>query len=407
MSELFKKDMKTKIFSLAFAVILWFFVLDSLNPVVSHDLSVPLKIENEESLKEKGFVIANENFPRNVSISLKGRKDKISTLGINDVEAKIDFEKINDVNTQNLHVEVDIHKEGFSVESITPRLVNIELEQVGKNSFPVEVITVGEPKENYRIIEVASIPGMVSIEATDSVINSIGEVKVYVDVSNIVSELIVQKECVIYDHNSEVLEDIDVELNVNVKVEMAKEVPIVPVIKGRPARNFIDGVHEIVPDKALITGAPDVVEWIDNIRTEEVSIENMNQSETKRVSLNIPEGVRLVETPSNVYVDLVIEEKAARELTIRSQDVAIENAVIDDSFIYDIVRDDIDIVLEGREEELERISVESLKPSIDVEGLDEGSYRRPLKVELPRMVELLNDYELEVVIEEKEDMDDE
>ncbi|HHX17577.1 MAG TPA: hypothetical protein GX727_01805 [Clostridium sp.] len=406
MSELFRKDIGTKIISLFFAVVLWFFVLDSLNPVISHDLNIPLKIENEESLKENGFVIVNRNFPRNISVNVKGRQNKISTLDVNDIEAKIDLEKIDDVNTKNLHVDVYIHKEGFSIESITPGMVNLELEKVEKNSFPVNIVIEGKPKENYKIIEVSSTPETIFIEATDSVVNSIGEVRAYVDVSNITSELVVQKECVVYDINGEILNDAELVFNVNVKIEMAKEVPIVPVVKGKPAKNFIDGAHRVSPNKALITGPSDVIEWIDNVKTEEIDIENANQSVTKMVELNIPEGVRLVETPENVDVDVVIEKIAVREFTIRNWDITIENAVIDDSLAYDIPATDINISIQGRKEELERISMESLKPSIDVEGLKEGKHKRILKVVLPRTVDLLEDYEIEVNIKKNEDMDE-
>lgn len=406
MNRLLKKDIGTKIFSLFFAVVLWFFVLDSSNPVISHDLNTPLKIENEESLKDNGFIIVNRNFPRNISVSVKGRQSKINTLDVNDIEAKLDLEKISDVDTQNLHVDVYIHKEGFSIESITPGVVNLELEKIGKNFFPVNIVTEGEPKENYKIIELSSTPETVFIEATDSVINSIGEVKVYVDVSNIVSELVIQKECVIYDVNGEVLDDLGFTLNVNVKIEMAKEVPIVPVVKGRPAKNFIDGAHKVLPDKALITGPPDIIEWIDNIKTEEIDIENTNQSVTKMVNLNIPEGVRLVDASENIYVDVVIEKIAVREFTIKSHDIVIKNAVIDDSLIYDIPEMDIDISVEGKKEVLERITVENLKPSIDVEGLREGEHKRILKVILPGTVDLLEDYEVEVVIKNNEELDE-
>ena len=136
--------------------------------------------------------------------------------------------------------------------------------------------------------------------------------------------MVIQKECVVYDVNGEVLQDEELIFNVNITIEMAKEVPIVPVVKGKPAKNYIDGVHKVSPNKALITGPPDVIEWIDNVKTQEIDIENANQSVTKTVELNIPEGVRLVETPENVYVDVIIEKIAVREFTIKSWDIAIE-----------------------------------------------------------------------------------
>jgi len=74
MNELLKKDLTLKIISVFFAIFLWFIVLDSSNPVTWVELNVPLKVENESSLKEKGIMLKNENFPRNVSVSLKEEK---------------------------------------------------------------------------------------------------------------------------------------------------------------------------------------------------------------------------------------------------------------------------------------------------------------------------------------------
>ncbi|TYQ15895.1 UNVERIFIED_CONTAM: YbbR domain-containing protein [Acetivibrio alkalicellulosi] len=406
MSELLKKDSTTKIISLFFAVILWFFVLDSSNPVISYDLSIPLRVENEDVLRENGLIILNKNFPRNVSVSFRGRQNKMGKINDNEVEAILDLSKITSVETQNLHIEIYISKEGYSVENVTPRFVSLELEKVGKNSFPVSVVTIGEPKENYKIIGVSAMPSTVFIEDKDTIINSIGEIKAYVDVSNISSDLAVQKQCVFYDIDGEVMEDLDFYHSVDIKIEIAKEIPIVPVVKGKPARNYIDGIHRVVPDKALISGVSDVIELIDNVRTETIDIDNMSQSMTKMVNIELPEGVRLVDTPRSVYVDVVIEQMAFKEFVFRSREILLENQVNDNSLNYTI-EDEILITIAGRGEELEKIAIEGLKPSIDVGGLREGVFKRAIKVVLPRTVKLQENYEVEVVIEKNEDMDEE
>jgi len=53
MNELLKKDLTLKIISVFFAIFLWFIVLDSSNPVTWVELNVPLKVENESSLKKR------------------------------------------------------------------------------------------------------------------------------------------------------------------------------------------------------------------------------------------------------------------------------------------------------------------------------------------------------------------
>ena len=57
MSELLKKDFIVKVLSVIFAIFLWYFVLDSTNPIEGTDINVSLSIQNEDILKEKGIVI--------------------------------------------------------------------------------------------------------------------------------------------------------------------------------------------------------------------------------------------------------------------------------------------------------------------------------------------------------------
>ena len=76
MNDLLKRDSTVKIISILFAVFLWFFVLDSTNTIISSDFNVPLRVENEDMLKSKDILIKDVNFPRTVTVILKGREDK-------------------------------------------------------------------------------------------------------------------------------------------------------------------------------------------------------------------------------------------------------------------------------------------------------------------------------------------
>lgn len=401
MNELLKRDSTVKLISIVFAIFLWFFVLDSSNPVSSVDLNIPLKVENESVLKEKGIIIKNKSFPRNVSVSLKGRKSKISNIGLNDFEAILDLSKVNDTDTKLLYVEIYSNKEGVSIEGVTPRVIELELEKIGENPFPVKVITMGKPKESYKIISINAIPGTVSIEATDTIIKSIGEVRTYVDVNNLSNDLVINKECVVYNKEGEEILELDKKLSVDIRVELAKEVPIVPVVRGRPAKNYTDGIHRVVPEKALIAGTSEAVDLIDNLKTELIDIENMSESMTKIVNVVLPKGVRLVDTPRSVYVDVIIEQMAVKEIAFQKEDIILENALIDDSLEYEVLDEAIKISITGTKEELEKIVPESLKLSIDVRGLTAGNYKRTLKVVLPGTVKLVEDYEVEINIKRK------
>ena len=402
MNELFKRDSTVRIISILFAVFLWFFVLDSTNPIISTDLNIPLRVENEDVLKEKDIVIKNANFPRTVTISLKGRQDKVNRINSAEIEAVVDLDKVSDVTTGFLYVEVYGIPRGVSFESVTPRVVNFGLEKIGENPYPVEIVTTGDPKENYKVIGVSVSPQTVSIEATDTIINSIGQVKAFADITGIKSESILNLMCKVYDRNGNEMLEFDNKFSVEVKVEVAKEVSIIPVVKGKPMKDFVDGVQKASPSKALITGPSNVIDEIDSLKTEALDIENLNESITKITNIVVPSGVSLVNTQKTVYVSVAIEPLAVKNFNYSAEDIVLENKLTDATINYRITNEIISVNIRGTAQELDKIVESGLKPSIDVRGLGEGTFRRPLKVVLPGTVQLLEDIEVEIVIEKND-----
>jgi len=401
MSDLLKRDTTVKIMSVLFAVFLWFFVLDSTNPIVSMDFSVPLRIENENVLRSKDIVIKESNFPRNVTVSLKGREEKIKRINSSEIEAVVDLSKVNDASTGFLYVEIYNIPDGVSFESVSPRTVNFKLEKIGENLYPIEVTTVGKAKENYRVVGISITPQTISIEATNSVISSIGKVMAVADITGIKSDTSMKLMCKVYDKVGNEMPEFSDKYSVEARIEVAKEVSVIPVVKGKPAKDYVDGVHKVSPDKVLISGPSNLLDSIDNLKTESIDIEDLDASVTKTANIVLPSGVNLVNSQKAVSVSVEIVPLSVKKYKIKAEDIIMENEEADDSLTYKIVDEEIEIEIKGTMEELDKIVESKLKPSIDVRGLKEGTYKRTLKVVLPSTLKLSQDVEVEVIIERK------
>ena len=312
MKEILKKyfynNFTLKIISIFFATLLWFVVMDNTNPINTIQLSVPLKIQNENILLQKGLSIKNKNYPKNITVTIKGRKDKISTVNINDIEAILDFSKVDSISTKVLYIDAFLNKDGATLKSITPRAINLNMEKIGENYFPIEVISVGNLKDSYKIIKITTFPEIISVQNTDSIIKSIGSVKVFVDVDNLDKSIEVKKNCNIYNKNGMEIIDLAKNTSVTVKIEVAKEVNIVPVIIGTPSKNYINVIKTVNPSKALIEGDSQILDKITELRTEPIDVENQSENINKTSIITLPEGVKLVDTPSSVSVDISIEQ---------------------------------------------------------------------------------------------------
>ncbi|MCX7843740.1 MAG: CdaR family protein [Clostridia bacterium] len=406
MSELFKKDITIRIISVVFAVILWFFVLDSNNPIGTSKLTIQLDVRNEQMLQDRGIYLKNKNYTRTIDIFIKGRKEKTKNITANDFHAVLDFAKVESADVDELPIEgpVYIGKEDLNDShwEYRPKVVKLELEKIEKNPYKVEIVTTGKAKEGYKIIRMTANPEIVSLQGVDSLIKSVASIKTFVDVTGLDRDMTInKKECKVYNKSGEEIIQLSRNLTVEVKLEVAKEVSVVPVIVGKPAKNYIDGIRRVKPDKVLITGSPDILEKVTELKTEPVDIENINSSLDVSRLIILPEGVKLLNTSREAAVSVLVEEAAVKEFVISSQEISFENMKIDNSLKYAVLPREVKISIKGKIPELENLVAADLHPRVDVFKLEEGTHKLPLLLDLPQDTRLEEDYTVEIKIEKR------
>jgi len=398
MKDLLKKDITIKVVSVLFAILLWLYVLNIDNPYKNRSLTIPLKIENKNTLQEKGLALKNEDFARNVEIIIRGRVEVINKINASDFEAIIDFSKVKSDKDKTLRIDLFYDIDDITLPIIIPRSINIQLEKIEKKSFPIQVEVTGQPKRDYKIIEITQAPENVILEDFQSVIDSVAVVKAVVDVSNLDRDKSVKKECKVYNKEGKEMASLSKNLSVEVKLEVAKEVPITLVVKGKPAEDYIEALRKINPEKALIAGPHEVISGITELKTEPVDIENINQSINVTSLIKLPEGVRLVDTPKEVSVNLAVESLVNKSFVITRDEIGFLGFDADQPLNYEVLTESVEITVKGKQADLQNLGVSSLKPSVNVEGLEEGTHNLPLDISLPPGMKLIENKNVEVKI---------
>jgi YbbR domain-containing protein len=398
MNDLLKKDIVIKIVSVLLAILLWLYVLNIDNPYKNKPLTIPIKVENINTLQEKGLALKNDNFTRNVEVIIRGREEVLNKISPGDFQAILDFSKVKSVDDKTLKIDFIYDIDDITITVMIPRSVNIELEKIEKKAFPLQVELTGQPKENYKIINMTQVPESVTLEDVESVINQVASVKSFIDISNLDDDKTVKQECKVYDKNGKEITKLSKNLSVEVKLEVAKEVPVNLVVTGKPAQDYLEGAKKISPEKVLIAGPKEIVSGIAGLKTEPVSIENSRENVSTKTAISLPEGVRLVNSPKEVLVNITIESLVNKSFTIAKDDIAILNFSDEELLDFEIVTESVEITLKGKQADLQNISAARMKPSIDVGGLEEGTHSVPLNIELPAGVRLLEKRNIEVKI---------
>lgn len=396
-NDFLKKDFNIRIISIVFAIFLWFFVLDSsANPFETKILSIPVKILNETSLQDKGLGIRNKELSASVNVTVRGRKDKINNITAYDFEAYVDFSKIKDAGNKELKVDILSNKDGISVESKKPQSIMVNVEKIIKNPIQINIIPKGTLKENYKIIKAVSDPVSVEVEGVESLVKEVATANAEVNVEGLNKSQVARVECKLLNKSGDEVTGFGKNFNVDVTIEVAKEVPVTPVVVGKPAKDFINKGSSVNPGKVLITGLPDVIDKLDGINTETVNIDNLNKNIEVVSLLKLPDGVKLVNSSKEVKVSVSVEQLVRKDFTLSKGDIGLINN--DASFKYAIITDPINVGIKGRQKDLDSLNIASLKPTVDVSRLTEGTYKLPLKFTLTSDLTVAEEKTVEVEI---------
>lgn len=169
-----------KLISMAFAVVLWFFVMGESRLEVNH--IVPLEYQN----LPEGLMIANE-VPTSVALRISGPRALQVNLGPGDIELRVDLKDLSaGVTTfRRLDETLDIPS-GLKITRISPSYVDVKLERVRERSVPIQVVLTGNPAPGFKVKSYKSLPDKVTVFGAESELKAVSEVSTEgVDLTNV------------------------------------------------------------------------------------------------------------------------------------------------------------------------------------------------------------------------------
>lgn len=161
------------------AVILWLFVtgdnITRTTPVRKIIQGVPLSYEN----LDPGLAVVK--IPQTVNMTLEGVPNAFDELQESELEAYLDL-TATEAGTHQVQVRGKAPR-GLALISLAPRQVEVTIEKLHSELFPVEVEFLGQPDAGWVKQNHSCYPLQLHLEAVPSVLEQIDRVVVYVDLS--------------------------------------------------------------------------------------------------------------------------------------------------------------------------------------------------------------------------------
>ncbi|GAA0414231.1 CdaA regulatory protein CdaR [Virgibacillus salarius] len=403
MDNWFRSKWFVRVVSLAFAVLFYVFVSvevqnrpnndgltfpsgDSSQELQTlDDVPVNIKIDNEK------YVVSG--VPEYVSVSMEGSAGFLTpTIKNRNFNVYVDLQGLK-AGEHTVELQHDISS-GLDVY-IEPKRIDVTIEEKATKEFNVMVDFLNESQiaEGYELGDYEVNPKTVTITSAKSVIDKIGIVKAYVDLSNLDKPINNREVPVnVYDNQGS-------ELNVNVEPgnviisadidNPSKKVPLSLKTSGKLPEGYALSSISANVEEVEVFASNSLLQNIDEITTEDIDLSKIEQSGTIEAKLALPEGASAPGV-ENIKVDVEIEQtKTIKALPINVESLGDGQEV---SFI-DPSNAELDITVTGNQADIAKLKADDFQASINVEGLDVGEHDVPITIEGPDGVTVEAEFE--------------
>lgn len=392
------KNWGLKILSVFFAFTLWLVVYNLEDPTKTKTLTLNVTIENRDSIEDMGKYYEVIDGSNKVSFSVTAVRSILDKLDETDFVAIADMNQIvidEETQTGTVPIEIEctsnVNQNSYKLSS-TSKNMKVSLEDLMVKQFVVTAKTEGEVAEGYALgnVEVTA-PNVLKVTGPKSIVQTIASVVATIDVTDMSeAETTYQPAPVLYDKDGNEVDITrltlsDSRVNVSAEILNTKEVAVVVLPTGTPAEGYTVTSIKTNPEKILLKGSKSVLNGINTIEipNDLISVEGKDTdvNATVDVSEYIPEGASLVNLEeSTVEITIKVGKLREKVFSINSENIIVNGLSTGTKIKFDLST--IAVHISGLENDIEQLSNETLKGSIDVTYQSIGVHEVELVLDL-------------------------
>ena len=390
-----------KILSFLLAIMLWLIVVNIDDPVTTQTFNnIPVTVTNTEVLAATNQTYQIEDGTQNVSVTVRAKRSVLNKIKADNIKATADMKEL----TLQTQIPISVEIAGVSYESVevSPRNLQVKLEDEETKKFPIVPKTTGTVRDGYALGEIQAVPEMVSIRGPKSVIDSISKVEASVSVSGLSEDVVTKSELVLYDSDNNVIDqsllanNLGTEgVSVSVQVLETKSVKVefdTSQITAADGYSVSDIKYE--PDHVNVTGREEDLKKLKKISVpaSALSMSGLTSKTEKVVDIAdyLPDDISLTdENAGSVVVTVGIDKDGTKSYDISMGAIKVNNLANGLSLSYESA------------DVLEQYKI-SDNVSIDLKNYQTaGTYTVPVTVGVPDGCVLESTVSVNVVLEEK------
>lgn len=399
-----------KVMSLVIAIVIWIIVANVDDYKTTKQISgIEIEFVNGNAITEKNKVY---EVPEGTTIDIvvKGRRSVVEELTSEDFKATADLSKMSVTNAVTVEVSaISSYVARDLTISYTNNAVTIAVENKIEKQLPITVRADAEVAEGYAIRNKTATPNLITVKGAESVVNTIEEVVVDVDVTGANHNLTANAQPVFLDHNGEVIEstkfeyDVD-EVAVSVEILQTKKLSVRVKTAGEVKEEYAIASIDYQPTSILVVGEAEDLAKVDEVLIDDVDVTDCSKDlETSVVIADyLPSGIALADDIEEVMIKVMIEAVEEKTLVLEADDINVVGKEQSYQYAFTDSEGGYSIKVRGLKDNLDKLKVTNLIPSINVEGYGPGIYTFTVNLKEIKGVEVLDTLMVELEIKSEE-----
>lgn len=386
-----RKIYASKAFYIAFSILasvtIWLYISFIEDP----DVSVPIKgikVEflNGDYVTERGLVITHIE-TSTLTLGFKGKRNTVSKLSPTNVAATVDLSDIKSTGVYQLDYDIvypiDINSSSVTISSRSVNFIQVTVDNLVKKEIPVYGSFNGSVAEGYQAEPLELAPSMITVSGPQEIINKIASAWVYVNRENLSKTVEESLPFKLMDEDgnqisSDKLYFSQDTIKVTVPVVMIKEVPLtVTYITGAGA-DETNTVKTINPAKITVSGDAETLNGYNQIVLGTVDLTKFEETTTLTFPIVLPNDTTNLTGTTEAEVTITVSGLESVNLRVTNIDTINTPA----GYSADVVTKDLNVLLRGKEEELQKVRPSNIRIVADLSGLGAttGTYSVMAKV---------------------------
>lgn len=373
-----KDKQKIFIISIAASMILWIYVIATVNPTVEREFkNIPITYRNMDVLTSEGMGLVGDK-KTNVNLVLQGYSNDFINVKESDIRAEVDlkdFDEDDDSLEITYYYPSRLRKVEASLDSLPLRI-----EKIISKELKVEIIQDGTPEDNLAVLVGSILPETVVIEGVRSSVDRAERALAYQDMTEIKSNTTRNTPIKIVDANDEEVTGLKLSqsfVNVSYNAYKIADLPIDLVTKGEVSDDYIVDSISLSQEKVALMYPTNLSKAPESIKTEEFDLGQVKESGSYKLDLVVPEGMKLREKDLDLSVNVSLAQSEEKILDLTSEDIEIR---LDPGVTGEFRTDQkIQVKVLGKKDLVENLDGSKLKLYVDAKGIKEGDHILEIK----------------------------